>query len=170
MAITESSCVFVCSLSFLLIFGLPGHSAAIWSEGECRVPRRVSHRHLWRHGDQSVVQGVQDQRQQQVQSRDNTIKQLSLSKTRPTANLLHNDKCYVLYVGHSVKYNHGMINYLTVPYVQYDVTHSQGKGLCDRQTILRKQPLWRKGKLFQKFQPCHLTANRSMLMLDSCEL
>lgn len=76
---TKSSIVcFFSFLSFLLIFfGPPGDPTTVWSESECRVPRRVSYRHLWRHGDQSVVQGVQDQREQQVQPRDNTTKQLS---------------------------------------------------------------------------------------------
>lgn len=51
-----------------------------------------------------------------------------------------------MYIGHSRQYNHGVINYLIkyvceVLYVQCDVTHLQGKDLCDRQVILRKQSL-----------------------------
>lgn len=51
-----------------------------------------------------------------------------------------------MYIGHSLKYNHGVINDLTkyaceVLYVQCDETHLQSKGLCDRQVILRKQSL-----------------------------
>lgn len=49
-------------------FGPPGHPAAVWSEGQRRVPGRTRRGHLRRHGDQPVVPRVQDQRQQQVRS------------------------------------------------------------------------------------------------------
>lgn len=96
----QTSPSFLLCVFFFFFFGPPGDPTTVWSESECRVPRRVSYRHLWRHGDQSVVQRVQDQREQQVQPRDNTIKQLlqifySCRQSGASAKLLHNVMCLV---------------------------------------------------------------------------
>lgn len=50
----------------LFSYIISGHPASVWAEGQCRVPGWLGHRHLRRHGGQPVVQGVKDQRQQQV--------------------------------------------------------------------------------------------------------
>lgn len=57
-------------------------------------------------------------------------------------------------MGHSLKCSLGMVNYLTeyvceALYVQCDVIHVQGKGLCDRQTILRNNLCNRKESHFR---------------------